>query len=150
MPQPVSDVLMDRSDADYGMASELRVVLGRLIRRLRSEHRYGLTQTAVLGRLDRHGAQATGQLARSEGVRPQSMSQTVTELEVAGLVSRSADASDGRRSLVTLTDAGRDALHDDRAATEGFLAALISEKLDAEERELLGRAIGLLQRISDL
>jgi DNA-binding MarR family transcriptional regulator len=150
MAEVISEVPMDHSNADYGLASELRVVVGRLIRRLRTEHKYGLTQTAVLGRLERHGAQATGQLAKSEGVRPQSMSQTVAELEAAGLVSRSADVSDGRRSLVTLTAAGRDALHDDRAAREGFLAALINEKLDADEREVLSRAIGLLQRISDV
>ncbi len=143
-------VPMDYSNADYGLASELRVVLGRLIRRLRSEHKYGLTQTAVLGRLDRHGPQPTGQLARSEGVRPQSMSQTVAELEALGLVSRSADASDGRRSLVALTPTGREALHEDRAQREGFLAELIDEKLEPEERELLGHAVALLRRISDV
>jgi DNA-binding MarR family transcriptional regulator len=149
MGEKVRDVPQDYSHTDYGTASELRVVLGRLIRRLRSEHRYGLTQTAVLGRLDRDGAQPTGQLAKSEGVRPQSMSQTVAELEALGLVVRSADATDGRRSLVSLTDTGRAALHEDRAQREGFLAELINEKLDAEERELLGRAIELLHRISD-
>lgn len=135
--------------SDYGVASELRIVLGRLIRRLRSAHKYGLTQTAVLGRLDRDGPQATGQLAKSEGVRPQSMSQTVAELEAAGLVLRSADRNDGRRSLVTLTDAGREALHRDRAQREGFLAELIEERLTPEERELLAHAVKLLQRISD-
>ena len=140
---------MEYSNVDYGLASELRVVVGRLIRRLRAEHKYGLTQTAVLGRLDRDGPQPTGQLAKSEGVRPQSMSQTVAELEALGLVSRSADASDGRRSLVALTPAGAEALHEDRAQREGFLAELIDAQLEPEERELLGRAVVLLRRISD-
>ena len=137
------------SGTHYGLASELRVVLGRLVRRLRNEHKYGLTQTAVLGRLDRLGPLPTGVLARSEGVRPQSMSQTVAELEAAGLVARTADATDGRRSLVSLTDAGRQALHEDRAQREGFLAELINERLTPEERETLGRALELLRRISD-
>jgi DNA-binding MarR family transcriptional regulator len=149
MAPSMHEVPPEYSGAAYGLASELRVVLGRLLRRLRSAHALGLTQTAVLGRLDRDGAQPTGVLARNEGVRPQSMSQTVAELEAAGLVRRSADASDGRRSLVSLTDAGREALHEDRAQREGFLARLIDERLSAEERELLERAVELLRRISD-
>ena len=38
------------------VASELRVVLGQLVRRLRAEHRFPLSQATVLGRLDREGA----------------------------------------------------------------------------------------------
>jgi hypothetical protein len=59
------------------LASELRVVLGQLVRRLRTEHRFPLTHAAVLGRLDREGAQSTVDLAGAERVRPQSMGQTL-------------------------------------------------------------------------
>jgi DNA-binding MarR family transcriptional regulator len=149
MSTQTHDVPPEYSHVNFGLASELRVVMGRLMRRLRTEQRYGLTQMAVLGRLDRGGPQPTGQLAKQEGVRPQSMSQTVAELEAAGFVSRSADRTDGRRSLVTLTDAGRAALHADRAEREGYLAELINVRLDADERVLLERALELLKRISD-
>jgi DNA-binding MarR family transcriptional regulator len=149
MESDTHEVRPEYSNVHYGMASELRVVLGRLIRRLRTERRQGLTQMAVLGRIDRDGPQPTGQLAKAEGVRPQSMSQTVAELEAAGYISRSADETDGRRSLVAMTDAGREALHLDRAEREGFLAELIEQRLNAEERELLERAIELLNRISE-
>ncbi len=149
MAQNAHEVSVDYSNADYGLASELRVVLGRIMRRLRSDRKHGLTQVAVLGRLHRDGPQPTGQLAKGEGVRPQSMSQTVAELEAAGLVLRSADLTDGRRSLVSLTDAGRQALYEDRAEREGFLSELINDRLNDEERELLGRAVELLRRISE-
>jgi DNA-binding MarR family transcriptional regulator len=149
MPSDLHDVPAEYSHIHYGLASELRVVLGRMVRRLRAETRPGMTQMAVLGRLDRDGPQPTGQLAKSEGVRPQSMSQTVAELEAGGLVSRSADVTDGRRSLVALTDAGRRALHLDRAQREGFLAELIDQRLNAEERDLLEQAVELLKRITD-
>jgi DNA-binding MarR family transcriptional regulator len=149
MPPELHDVPPEYSHVHYGLASELRVVLGRLIRRLRSEQRHGLTQMAVLGRLDRDGPQPTGHLARGEGVRPQSMSQTVAELEAAGYVTRSADARDGRRSLVSLTEAGRVVLHEDRAVREGYLAELIDQRLTPEERALLERAVELLKRITD-
>ncbi|MDX6605873.1 MAG: hypothetical protein QOD14_413, partial [Solirubrobacterales bacterium] len=62
-------------------ASDLRVVLGQLIRRLRAEHRFPLLHGAVLGRLDREGARSVSDLATAEKVRPQSMAQTVGELE---------------------------------------------------------------------
>jgi DNA-binding MarR family transcriptional regulator len=77
------------------------------------------------------------------------MSQTVAELEAAGYVTRSADARDGRRSLVSLTEAGRVVLHEDRAVREGYLAELIDQRLTPEERALLERAVELLKRITD-
>ena len=63
------------------LASELRIVLGQLLRRLRAEHRFSLSQGAVLGRLDREGTTSIGDLALAERVRPQSMAQTVADLE---------------------------------------------------------------------
>src|SRR5207253_2553291 len=88
------------------LASELRVVLGQLMRRLRAEHRFSLSYGAVLGRLDREGPQSVSDLAHAEHVRPQSMAQTVTELEADGLITRHPDPSDRRRALVQLTDEG--------------------------------------------
>lgn len=132
------------------LASELRVVLGRLTRRLRAHHRrFGLTQAAVLGRLDRCGAQSIGELASAERVRPQSMSQTLAELEGDQLISRQPDEQDGRRTLVALTDQGRAALLEDRAIREGSLARSIDE-LPPAERALLADAIPVLERLSEL
>jgi DNA-binding MarR family transcriptional regulator len=51
--------------------------------------------------------------------------------------------------LVTLTEAGRAALHEDRAVREGYLAELIDQRLTPDERELLERAVELLKRITD-
>src|SRR5437879_13662724 len=88
------------------VASELRVVLGQLVRRLRAEHRFPLAHGAVLGRLDREGARSVSDLAAAERMRPQSMTQTVQDLEADGLVARRPDPDDRRRALVELTAAG--------------------------------------------
>jgi DNA-binding MarR family transcriptional regulator len=131
------------------LASELRIVLGRMIRRLRlPERAISPTQAGVLGRLERDGTQSIGALATAERVRPQSMSQTVVELETAGLVARRPDATDGRRALIALTDGGRQVLQRDRAQRDGWLASAI-DGLNAEDQELLGKAIVLLERLSD-
>ena len=76
------------------LASELRVVLGQLMRRLRAEHGFPLSHGAVLGRLDREGPQSVSDLAAAERVRPQSMAQTVGDLEADGLVIRTPDPDD--------------------------------------------------------
>ncbi len=132
------------------LASELRVVLGHLIRRLRSEHRFSLSQGSVLGRLDREGPQSTSKLAAAERVRPQSMGQTVAELESQGLVARRPDPADGRSALLELTEAGRTELHEDRGRREGWLAEAIAENFSDEERETLDEAVRLLARLSEL
>jgi DNA-binding MarR family transcriptional regulator len=131
------------------VASELRAVLGRLLRRLRAEHRFPLSHGAVLGRLDREGPQSVSDLAAAEGVRPQSMAQTVSDLEADCLVERRPDPEDRRRALVSLTALGSDALQDDRRHREGWLAHAIAEDLSAEEQAVLQDAVELLRRLGE-
>ena len=131
------------------LASELRVVLGQLLRRLRAEHRFPISQGTVLGRLDREGPRAVSDLAAAERVRPQSMAQTVGDLEDDGLVERRPDPSDGRRASVSLTAAGREALEADRRHREGWLVKAIEEELTPEERQTLGDSVSLLRRLAE-
>jgi DNA-binding MarR family transcriptional regulator len=130
------------------LASELRVVLGQLIRRLRAEHRFPISHGAVLGRLDREGERSVSDLAVAERVRPQSMAQTVGDLEGDGYVARRPDPDDGRRALVGLTAAGRAELAADRQRREGWLVRAI-EDLPAEDRLTVERAIVLLRQLAD-
>jgi len=132
------------------LASDLRVVIGQLIRRLRAERRdLSLAQVTVLGRLDRLGPAGVSDLAAGERVRPQSMASTVAALLTAGLVSREPDATDKRRALIGLTPAGREALAADRRRREGWLADAIQRDLTARERRVLAEATALLARIAE-
>ena len=129
-------------------ASDLRVVLGQLVRRLRAEHTLPISHGTVLGRLDRGGPATTSALAAAERVRPQSMAQTLAELEADGLVDRTADPTDGRRILIGLTPEGRAVLAAERRRREGWLAQAIGD-LDADEQALLVRAVAVLRRLSE-
>jgi DNA-binding MarR family transcriptional regulator len=131
------------------LAGELRVVLGQLMRRLRAEYTFSLSQGAVLGRLDREGPRTVSDLAAAERVRPQSMAQTVGDLEVDGLVARTPDPTDGRRALVALTSEGRSVLEAERRKREGWLAAGITERMSGDEQQVLARAVPLLRRLVD-
>lgn len=130
------------------LASDLRVVLGQLVRRLRAEHRFSLSQGAVLGRLDREGPRSVSDLAAAERVRPQSMAQTVADLEAEGFVQRHPDPDDRRRALASLTAGGKERLEADRRHREGWLAKAI-EDLPAEDRATVERAIVLLRRLAE-
>lgn len=131
------------------LASELRIVLGQLIRRLRTQLRFPLAQATVLGRLDRHGPMGVSDLAAAERVRPQSMAQTVADLETAGMVTRRPDPDDGRRALVELTPDGLSTLRADRRDRDGWLARAIAEDLDAADQATLRRSVELLRRLAD-
>ncbi len=131
------------------LASELRVVLGQIVRRLREQHRFSLSQAAVLGRLDREQVSSVSDLAAAERVRPQSMAQTVRDLEDEGLVARRPDPGDGRRALVELTAEGRSRLAAERRQREGWLAEAIGEELSPRERVVLGEAVALLRRLAE-
>src|SRR4051794_21402686 len=106
-------------------ASDLRIVLGQLVRRLRAEHRLPLSQGTVLAQLEREGPATTSSLAVTERVRPQSMTQTIADLETDALVSRTPDPADRRQVLIAITDQGRAALDEDRGRREGWLAEAI-------------------------
>jgi DNA-binding MarR family transcriptional regulator len=129
-------------------ASELRLVLGQLVRRLRVEYTFPVGQASVLGRLDREGPQTTSALAGAERVRPQSMAQTLAELEADGLISRRPDPADRRQVLIELTERGSVRFAEERRIREDWLSQAIAAELDAEEQRTLLAAVPLLRRLS--
>src|ERR1700730_10099550 len=95
------------------LAAALVLAVGRIARRVRQAHSVGdvtLSEVSVLARLNRDGADSPGALAELERVRPQAMASTLATLEERGLVRRRQDAADGRRAVMTVTDAGREML----------------------------------------
>jgi DNA-binding MarR family transcriptional regulator len=103
----------------------------------------------VLGRLDREGPQSTSDLAAAERVRPQSMAQTLADLETDGLITRRPDPDDRRRTLIVLSDEGRATLELDRSHRVGWLTGAIETELSSAEQRTLRRAVELLGRLAD-
>lgn len=81
------------------------------------------TATGTLAALERHGPLRISDLTRLETVGQPAMTGLVQRLEAGGLVTRTADPSDRRATLVAITDAGRDALADRRRMQDALLAA---------------------------
>lgn len=138
-----------QTDTDTAaLAADLRGVMGQLIRRLRRENLFPMNQASVLGRLDRCGSQSVSDLAAAERVRPQSMAQTVGDLEAEALVERKPDPDDRRRALVILTPAGKSRIEADRRAREGWLVKAF-EEMPETDLAAIERTVEILRRVAD-
>ncbi|HEY1879223.1 MAG TPA: MarR family transcriptional regulator [Caulobacteraceae bacterium] len=134
------------------LAQELRALLGKLKRRLREQASGGdLTpsQVSVLLRLEKDGPSTASSLARAEGMRPQSMGSVIAALESADLVSGAPDPTDGRQTLLSLTDACRKWAAEGRAARQDWLTRALQARLAPREQDKLAEAVELLKRLVD-
>jgi DNA-binding MarR family transcriptional regulator len=141
---------MPRSADATRAATELRAVLGQLMRRLRSENTRPQSQLAVLSRLDRGGPQTTSGLAAAEHMRPQSMAEVVADLQSDGLVDRTPDPTDRRQLLIALTQEGREFIKDERRRREDWLSQAIADEFSSKEQAVLVEAVALLRRLAEL
>lgn len=132
------------------LAGDLLTLHGRIRRTLLTGKADQVTasQTAALGRLLRHGESTVADLARAEGVRPQSMGATVQALVDLGLVERRPDPADGRRALVRATDGGSRARQDSWTTRTGVLADRLAT-LPADDRDIVARAIAILTPLTE-
>jgi DNA-binding MarR family transcriptional regulator len=88
-------------------------------------------------------------LARAGGIRPQSMGVIISVLQEAGLVSGAPDSSDGRKTVLSLTDAARERFATGRLAREDWLFRAIRSQLDPAEEHELAACVALLKRLAD-
>jgi DNA-binding MarR family transcriptional regulator len=131
------------------VAEELRVVVAQLVRRFRQDRQIPQPQFNVLSTLMRRGASTTSQLAALEGVRPQSMAHTVTQLLESGLVERRADPTDGRQMLIEISEAGRTSMVDFRRTADAWVKDAIATRLTDDEQRTLREGIALMSRLVD-
>jgi DNA-binding MarR family transcriptional regulator len=134
-----------------GLAHELRPAVMRLARRLRQMQEgsldLNLNQLSAMAVLLNSGDQLMGELAAQEKIRPPSMTRIVNSLEARGYVVRRPDPRDHRQCLVAITDSGRDVLLANRRRRDQWLAVRIAE-LDPAEREVLRRAVPILEKVN--
>lgn len=132
---------------------ELALAIGLLLRRVRAEapsesHDLSWTQKAVLSRLDKEGPATIAELARAEGVKPQSMGTAVSFLEQQGFVERKPHPTDGRQVNIKLTAKGQSVRKTTRDAKLRWLSQTIAA-LDQPDQAALFRAAQIIKRIAE-
>jgi DNA-binding MarR family transcriptional regulator len=123
-------------------AARLRVAVLRLSRRLRKHELAGLTpsQLSTLSSVRLSGPVRLGDLAAAERIAPSTLTRLVNVLEDRGYLRRRPAPDDARAYLVTVTEAGQDALNRIRSEATSMLTdsmlALPPEQLVALEAAL--------------
>ena len=133
------------------VAAALRVSIGLLLRRLRQspvEGELTLPESAALTRLDRGGPATASALAKQEQISAQSMGATLGSLEGRGFAERRPDPGDGRRIVLSVTEAGRRVLRDKRNARTEQLARALAAGFTPAELQHLKAAAPLLERLA--
>jgi DNA-binding MarR family transcriptional regulator len=131
---------------------EIRLVVGTLIRRLRSESAgCALTspQISVLHRLQETGPATAADLARAELITPQAMAVVIASLEADGFIARKSDSQDARRLLISPTRAGQRAYEEGRAARQSWLTKTVESEIHTDELPTLFAGLALLRRLAE-
>jgi DNA-binding MarR family transcriptional regulator len=141
------------TDDVAALASQLRLAVARLSRRIRQETAIAgeaLTSSsqAALASIEALGPITLGELAAVEQVQPPTMTRIVARLEEYGYATRVVDPADRRVARAAITDSGRELLAVSRTRKDAFLARRVAGLSDAE-RSVLERAVPLLELLQD-
>ncbi|HEX3791635.1 MAG TPA: MarR family winged helix-turn-helix transcriptional regulator [Pseudonocardiaceae bacterium] len=135
-----------------GVATALLASISVLVRRVRQVPTGGgltMPERTALSWLDRLGPATSSALAREVQITAQAMGATLSALRTRGLIERRPDPDDGRRVVLTVTEAGKEALKNKRNARAELVArALTSSAFTPTELAQLTAAAPLLERLA--
>jgi DNA-binding MarR family transcriptional regulator len=135
------------------LASDLRTVTSRLLKKLRSKstlsEKLSLTERSTIALLDQHKELLPSELAAMEKITAQSMSQILNHLLELGYIHRKMSKTDKRKAIISLSKAGENILYKTRSERDEWLNKAIGETCSVKEQELLRRAIEPLTKLVD-
>jgi DNA-binding MarR family transcriptional regulator len=136
------------TDGQTDLAARLRLVVGRLHRRIRIDGRESIPplQLSALVTVEQHGPLRLSELARREAVTAPTMSRVLAALDDQGLVIRTPDPSDARGVRIVLSEEGAARLAEVRSHRTALVARRLA-RLDADQRQILEAAIPALEAL---
>ena len=141
---------METDDVETGeqteLAARLRLVVGRLHRRIRIDGRESIPplQLSALVTVEQHGPLRLSELARREAVTAPTMSRVLAALDEQGLVIRTPDPHDARGVRIVLSEEGAARIAEVRSHRTALVARRLA-RLDDEERERIAAALPALE-----
>jgi DNA-binding MarR family transcriptional regulator len=108
----------------------------------------GFVALATLRHLDRRGPKAVSELAQSDHVTTQAISLRVRPLVEAGLLVRTTDPADTRRTIVAITERGRAVVAAAQARTRTALQHAV-HRLPEADRDQLAAVLPTLVQLAD-
>ncbi len=147
----MSIVGLVRTKVFEAAVTEFGQSIGMLVRRARAaaaSHELSWTESAVLKRLAQHGPATTADLARAEGMRPQSMRTIISSLESMRMIARRPHATDGRQVNIELTAKGAAEQKIVGDAKRTWIAQSIAQ-LSEQEQQTVFEAGRILRRLAE-
>jgi DNA-binding MarR family transcriptional regulator len=143
----------DSGPTDAELASSLRTTIHRLVKLLRRETRndaqLSLTERSTLGLLYPDNRLAPSDIARTEKVTTQSMSQVINHLAELNHIDRTPSDEDKRKVLLSLTPAGKAYVEQIRRDKQEWLAGALHKKTTLQEKALLLQALQIIDKLVD-
>jgi len=144
---------MNRTQSNLQLASDLRMLVTRLIKKLRNKpttsENLSLTEWSTLALLDQCKELHPNELAAMEKITNQSMSQILHHLSELGYISKRTSKTDKRKTIISLSKSGQQILYKGRNQRDEWLSKALKETCSAKEQDILRRATGLLTRLVD-
>ncbi len=144
---------MAKTQSDPQLGPELRIVITRLIKKLRSKsetsEKLSLTERSTIALLDQHGELLPSELAAMEKITTQSMSQILNHLMELDFITRKTSAEDKRKAIISLSKTGREILYKLRNERDEWLHKALQETCSSRDQAILRRAIAPLTRLVD-
>jgi DNA-binding MarR family transcriptional regulator len=133
------------------LSSLLRESVSGLHKRLRKQSpavkSYSMTETETIGHLFRNAGLLPTELAALTRVKTQSMSQVLKKLEEENIIKRTPSKADKRKVYISLTAHGKKIVEKTRYERDEWLKNAIEETLSDREKELLIKALPILNKL---
>jgi DNA-binding MarR family transcriptional regulator len=136
---------------DNELATKLRESISRILkvmkREVKHDEQLSLTERSTLSLISRIPQITPSELARTEQVTGQAMSQIINKLMRLELIQKTPSETDKRKVYISATSTGHDFVELKRKKTSEWLAKSISEKCTEQEKKMLTQASAILIKL---
>jgi DNA-binding MarR family transcriptional regulator len=145
--------MLPQSDTQL-LAAELRTVVSRLIKKLRTHSpmhaALSLTERAVIKQLSQQQPLLPSELATHEKVTTQAMSQILNHLAELGYITRQPSPADKRKVLIELSEAGQARVAAMQQEVNDWLDKALQQTCSAAEQETLRQGLAVMVKLVDI
>ncbi len=136
---------------DNELATKLRESISRILkvmkREVKHDEQLSLTERSTLSLISRSPQITPSELARTEQVTGQAMSQIINKLIVLELIQKIPSETDKRKVFISATSKGQNFIELKRNKTSEWLAKSIPEKCTEEEKKILAQVSDIFTKL---
>jgi DNA-binding MarR family transcriptional regulator len=135
------------------LSSSLRLVITALHKGLRNKLSpvsvFSMTEVETIALLVRNKQMLPSELASLTRVKTQSMSQIINKMQGMGVIKRTPSKEDKRKVYISLTKSGKKMVEKTRYERDEWLRKAIEQSLGEKEKDVLTKAIPVLNKLLD-